>query len=316
MYTQGLKTMGVCTKFDVVIVGGGPAGMAAALWSDELGLASCLLEKGNSLGGQLSWIHNPIRNYPGAEFRDGAECLKGFEASISDRRFEFFPNVSTFSVVSATREVMTSAGSFSGKAIVIASGVRRRELSVPGEAEFRGSGILESGSRDRRSVDGLDVAVVGGGDAALENALLLAEFANKVYIVHRRDRFSAREEFVAAVAAIPKIECLLETNVERFGGENELEFVDVIGTGGSSCRLSISNAVIRIGVVPNSELLVNAAELDDRSYVKVDSLGRTSAEGVYAIGDVANPVAPTIASAVGTAATAIKSIAESTRFFE
>jgi thioredoxin reductase (NADPH) len=308
--------MGICSKFDVVIVGGGPAGMGAALWCDELGLSSCLLEKSGAPGGQLSWIHNPIRNYLGAEFRDGAECLERFKASISDRRFELFPNVSAFSIVSETREVITSVGSFSGKAIVIASGVRRRELSVPGEAEFRGRGILDSGSGERQSADGLDVAVVGGGDAALENALILAEFANKVYIIHRRGRFSAREEFIRAVSANPKIECMLETNVEQFGGENELEFVDTISTGGPSRRSSISKAVVRIGVVPNSELLFNAAELDDRGYVRVDYLGRTSAKGIYAIGDVANQTAPTIASAVGAATTAIKSIAESTRNFE
>lgn len=308
--------MGSCGKFDVVIIGGGPAGMAAALWCDELGLTSCLLEKRGTFGGQLAWIHNPIRNYLGADFRDGADCLKHFEASIADRRFEAFANRMVFSIAADTREVLTSTGSFTGAAIVVATGVRRRELGVPGEAEFRGLGILDSGSRDRQETLGLNVAVVGGGDAALENALILAEFASKVYLIHRRDRFSAREGFIRSVADNSKIECLMETQVERFGGEQELESVDVIGADSISRRLSVSKAVVRIGVQPNSALLSNVAEVDDRGYVKVDSVGRTSADGIYAVGDVANPVAPTISTAVGSAATAVKSIAASIQVFE
>lgn len=308
--------MGSCGKFDVVIIGGGPAGMAAALWCDELGLTSCLLEKGGTFGGQLAWIHNPIRNYLGASFRDGADCLKHFEASLADRRFEAFPNLMVFSIAADTREVLTSAGSFTGAAIIVATGVRRRELGVPGEDEFRGLGILDSASRDRQETLGLNVAVVGGGDAALENALILGDFASKVYLIHRRDRFSARKEFIRSVAENSKIECLMETQVERFGGEQELESVDVIGTDSISRRLSVSKAVVRIGVQPNSALLSNVAEVDDRGYVKVDSVGRTSADGIYAVGDVANPVAPTISTAVGSAATAVKSIAASIQVFE
>ena len=308
--------MSVCSKFDVVIVGGGPAGTAAALWCDELGLSSCLLERNDARGGQLAWIHNPIHNYPGAEFRDGAECLARLEDSLADRRFEFFSNIAVFSIQPETHSVVTSAGAFSGEAIVIATGVRRRELGVPGEAEFHGKGILESGSRDRQLVRGLDVAVIGGGDAALENALILAEFANKVYLIHRRDQFTARKEFVEAVTVSSNIEIILNANVERFGGDTDLEFLDLIPMDGSSRRLPIAKAIVRIGVVPNSELLGDIAEMDERGYVKIDHLGRTSGKGIFAVSDVANPVSPTLSTAVGSAATAVKSIAAFVRTSE
>jgi len=308
--------MEISRKFDVVIVGGGPAGMAAALWCDELVLSSCLIEKGRALGGQLAWIHNPINNYPGAEFASGSECIESFKASLSDRIFQLFTYTEVVSIDLEKRTVETSAGTFEGDSIILAMGIRRRELGVPGEVEFRGSGILASGSRDRRQVDGQDVAVIGGGDAALENALILAEFANKVYLIHRRDGFSAREEFIASVAANAKIELILGAKVDKFGGERELAYIDIRHAAGASRRLPVTKAVVRIGVVPNSEILAGHLDLDERGYVRADRLGRTSADRVYAIGDIANPVSPTIATAVGSAANVVKAITRSARFLE
>lgn len=308
--------MGVCSDFDVIIVGGGPSGMAAALWCDELGLSSCLFEVSGTLGGQLSWIHNPIRNYLGLEFRDGTDCLDKFQASLADRQFQLFSDITVFSISAETCEVITSAGKFAGKAIIIATGVRRRKLDVPGEVEYRGRGILESGSRDRKQVAGARVAVIGGGDAALENALILADFADKVYLIHRRNRFSAREEFRNAVAANSKIDTLFQYEVERFGGGSELSYMDLRSVDGTSRRLGASKAVVRIGVEPNSELLVDHNDLDSNGYVKVNHLGQTAVKNLYAIGDVSNPVAPTIASAVGSAACAVKAIAKDIRSSE
>lgn len=303
-------------QFEVVIVGGGPAGMAAALWCDELGLSSCMIEKSDSLGGQLGWIHNPIRNYLGASFENGEECLARFNGSLADRRFDLYSNVKVNAINAESRELVTSEGAFFYNALIVATGVRRRELGVSGELEFRGSGILSSGARDRREAQDRQVAVIGGGDAALENSLILSEFADKVHLIHRRDRFSARKEFVEAAGANRKIEVLFDTEIDRFGGDGKLEFVEVRTKDGMSRRLPISKAVIRIGVVPNSEILAGIADLDDQAYVKVDHLGRTSFDGIYAIGDVAGPVSPTIASAAGSAATAVKAIAKFPRDFE
>ena len=297
-------------QFDVIIVGGGPAGMAAALWCDELGLASCLIDASSNFGGQLDWIHNPITNYPGAKFDNGKAAFRAFSTSLFDRRFTQMLDCSVASVDPSNLSVSLEDGrELSAKAILIATGIRRRKLDIPGETEFYGRGVLDSGSRDKSEASGRKVAVIGGGDAALENALILADLAEKVYLIHRRDRFSARPEFIKAVKDHDRIEVVLDARVKELGGSSNLEFADVELDGGGSSRIAIENAVVRIGVQPNSELLHDVADLDGPGYINVDREGRTSLPGIYAVGDVAHPTSPTISSATGSAASAIKSIA-------
>jgi len=301
-------------QFDVMIVGGGPAGMAAALWCDELGLRSCLIDAASSYGGQLHWIHNPITNYIGAEFRNGGAVCRAFSMSLSKRRFTQMLDCKVMSIDGLAGSILLEDGrDISAKVIVVATGVRRRRLDVPGEAEFKGKGVLESGSRDKGEVSGRRVAVIGGGDAALENALILAEFAEKVYLIHRRDRFSAREEFIRSVKRHDRVEMILDARVKELGGSEHLEFVDLeLGSGGSS-RIAIENAIVRIGVQPNSEIVRGIAELDDAGYINVDQDARTSVPAIYSIGDVAYPTSPTISTATGSAASAIKAIAATIR---
>jgi thioredoxin reductase (NADPH) len=297
-------------RFDVVIVGGGPAGMAAALWSDELGLASCLIDPASNFGGQLHWIHNPISNYPGATYNNGEAAYRAFSRSLSGRNLTQMSDCRVTSIDHMSLAVSIDDGrEISGRTVVLSTGVRRRRLGVPGESEFKGRGVLESGSRDKGEASGRTAAVIGGGDAALENALILSEFAEKVYLIHRRDEFSAREEFVKAVSRHDRIEVILDARVREFGGSELLEFVDLELASGGSSRIAVDNAVVRIGVQPNSELVDGIAEQDDAGYVNVDRQGQTSASGIYAIGDVANPMSPTISTATGSAASAIKFIA-------
>ncbi|HQU90705.1 MAG TPA: NAD(P)/FAD-dependent oxidoreductase [Pyrinomonadaceae bacterium] len=297
-------------QFDVVIVGGGPGGMAAALWCHELGLTSCLIDSASNCGGQLHWIHNPITNYLGGRFDNGTAALRAFSASLSDRRFTQMLALRVTEIDRASMSVSLDDGrDISAKAIVVATGIRRRQLNVPGEAEFKARGILDSGSRDKSEVSGKTAAVIGGGDAALENALILADYAEKVYLVHRRNEFSGRREFIQAVKHSNRIESIMNAQVKEFGGSSQLEFVDLELTSGNTQRIPIANAVVRIGVQPNSELLKDIADLDDAGYVNVDREGRTSVANIYAIGDIAHPTSPTIATAIGSAAAAIKSVA-------
>lgn len=301
-------------QFDVIIVGGGAAGIAAAVWCDDLDLTSCIIERSSDLGGQLHWIHNPIGNYPGATFRDGSESARRFKDSILGRRVVVMTDARVIGIDAKATNVELDGGQvISGKAIVFATGVRRRKLLVPGEEEFAGRGILGSGSRDRHEASGSIAAVVGGGDAALENALILADHAEKVFLVHRREGFSARKEFINAVGEQKRIEPVLGAQVKEFGGSEKLKFIDLDRGSAGSQRLAVDKAVVRVGVEPNSDLLKGSVVLDGSGYVVVDRLGRTSVPNIYAIGDVACPESPTIASAVGSAATAIKDLASSIR---
>ena len=310
--TLGFTGMSLEGKdFDVVIVGAGPAGMSAALWCDDLGLSCCVIESSRIFGGQLHLIHNSIKNHLGSHFIDGADCLEHFSESLKGRHFESRIGVNVQEIDVPRLVVRLSDGAaLAGKAIVIASGVRRRELRVPGESEYYGKGIIDSGARFREQANGQSVAVVGGGDAALENALILAEHADRVYLVHRRNEFTAKPEFVESVRSNSKIEVLTNSVVKAFAGAGNLEFVDVRGADGQLTRLSAGIAVIRIGVEPKTDFVSPAIDADSNGYLNVDHEGRTSAKLIYAVGDVASPVSPTISSAVGTAATAVKSIAK------
>ncbi|HLM01310.1 MAG TPA: FAD-dependent oxidoreductase, partial [Pyrinomonadaceae bacterium] len=196
---------------------------------------------------------------------------------------------------------------FSAKALIIATGIRRRKLNVPGEAELKGKGILESGKRDAEKAKEKNVCVVGGGDAALENALILAKTARRVTLVHRRKDFRARSEFLEKAWRNPSIEILTGAAVTKILGREKVEAVE-IKNNNKVFILPVEAVLIRAGVEPNTEIFRGKLELDENGYIKIDSLCRTSAEKVFAVGDAANPFAPTVSSAVGMGATAAKVI--------
>jgi thioredoxin reductase (NADPH) len=297
-------------RTDVLIVGGGPAGMSAHRWCAELGLSSLLLEKNNALGGQLAQIHNPIPNYLGLAARNGREMLEHFSIDVRPLADSIRLNTQLVELDHINmRATVLSGEAITAKAFIFATGVRRRKLNVPGESEFEGRGILVSGALSREAVRGRTVAIIGGGDAALENALLLAETAKKVLVIHRRNAFTARDLFVSKAQADRRIELCFGTVVNEISGRNEVSKIRVTDNASGRRRdIGVDAVLIRIGVQPNSEMLRGAVDLDERGYVRVDHLGRTRLPNVYAVGDLANPISPTISTAVGTGATAAKSI--------
>lgn len=294
---------------DVLIVGGGPSGISAAIWCADLGISHMILERERELFGQLRWIHNPIENYPGLLVADGAELISSFGKSIERWNLRTKAGVTIAELDCRNRTARLEDGTaVSGKVMIIGTGVRRRTIGIPGEAEFRDKGLLRSGAGEREKVSGNRVVVVGGGDAAAENALLLSDFADRVLLVHRRDRLTARDEFRKRVEAAHNIEVILSSEIERIGGAERLEWVEIRSDGkGESTRLQTDHVIVRIGVVPNSDLVTSQLTLDEKGYVIIDHNCRTNVDGVYAIGDLACPVSPTIATAIGTGATAAKS---------
>lgn len=295
--------------FDVIIIGGGAAGLSAAIWCGDLGLKYCLVERSSELGGQLGSIHLPIKNYPGVPAISSVEMLKNFVGSLhGDSTVRLGVDVLGFHPDPVS--ISTGDGELiEAKTLIIATGVRRRELGVPGEREFAGKGILDSGSRCPEAVSAQNVIIVGGGDAALENAVILAPHAAKIYVVHRGRSLSARPEFLNKARTLKNIEFLLESVVESFVGDKELTAVRVRNLrNGEMLEIPASKAVIRIGVVPNTEMFRETLDTDRDGYIKIDSNCRTNVQGVFAVGDVAYPVSPTLATAAGTGATAAKTI--------
>lgn len=299
---------------DVVIIGAGPAGLSAAFWCDELGLDTLVIEQAEQIGGQLHRVYNPIENYLGVKTRNGQELLDLFSRDVDEADFDLWTGASIDSIdLRAKRVSLGSGETLQAISIIIATGVRPRSLGIPGEKEFSGKGLIESATRDRDLYAGKDVCVIGGGDAAVENALLLAEVCATVTLVNRSKKLRARREFAERVQPNNQVTVFTESVVTRIiGGDvsGAVEAVEVHRKGGiKPFQLAVRGVLIRIGVEPNTELLRDQLAVDEKGYVVVNSEHETSVPMVFAIGDVSNPIAPTISGATGAGATAAKVIA-------
>lgn len=296
---------------DVIIIGAGPAGLSAALWCDELGLDTLVLEQSEEVGGQLLSVHNPIENYLGARAANGRELRDRFVEQTRDSDFDLWTNVEIESVdLKAKRIVLKSGEDLQSIAIVIATGLHRRRLGIPGETELWGRGLIESGARDREQLAGKDVCVIGGGDAAAENALLLAGVCPTVTLVHRGKKMRARREFTEQLHTNHCITVFPESKVRRIIGSDRVEAVEIERAQAiKPFEMAVQGVLIRIGWEPNTDFIRGQLELDERGYAITGSQHETSVANVFAIGDVANPLAPTTAGAVGAGATAAKVVA-------
>jgi len=286
---------------DVVIIGAGPAGLSAARWCDELGLDTLLLEANDDVGGQLAWIHNRVDNYLGVQADNGQQLRELFIAQTTDCDFDQWTGAQIESVDLKARRVRLHSGEeLQSIAIIIATGLRRRRLGIPGELEFAGRGMIESAKRDREQLAGKDVCVIGGGDAAAENALLLAEVCPTVTLVHRGRKLRARREFTEQLHTHHCVTVFPESNVRRILGNDHVVAVEIERAGAiKPFQMAVQGVVIRIGVEPNTELFSKQIQLDDGNYAVVNNQQETNVANVFAIGDVSNPLAPTISGAAG-----------------
>ncbi len=295
---------------DVLIIGAGPAGLSAARWCDELGLDTLVLEQSEEVGGQLLSIHNPVKNYLGSHTDNGRELRDRFAEQTKDCDFDLWTNVEIASVdLRAKRLVLRSGEELKSIAIIIATGLRRRKLGIPGEDEFIGRGMIES-SGGRQAFAGKDVCVVGGGDAAAENALLFAEVCPTITLVHRGKELRARREFTEQLHTIHCITVFPESVVHRIIGQERVEAVEIERAGAiKPFQMAVQGVIVRIGFEPNSELFRDQLKMDKDGYVLINGVQETMLENIFAVGDVANPLSPTISSAVGGGATSAKVIA-------
>jgi thioredoxin reductase (NADPH) len=295
---------------DVIIIGAGAAGLSAARWCDELGLDTLVLEQGEEVGGQLLSVHNPIENYLGVRAQNGRALRDLFVEQTKTSDFDLWTNVEIESVdVKARRVKLKSGEDLQSIALIIATGLRRRRLGLPGETEFVGRGIIESAARDHEQLAGKDVCVIGGGDAAAENALLLAQVCPTVTLVHRGRKMRARREFTEQLHTNHCITVFPESVVQRIIGKDHVEAVEIERGGAiKPFQMAVQGVLIRIGWEPNADFIRGQLQLDEEGYVVVSSQQETSIANVFAIGDVASPLAPTIAGAVGNGATAAKMI--------
>ncbi len=298
------------TDFDVIIIGGGPGGLSAAMWCADLGLKAVVFEKEPEFGGQLLWTFNAIENYLGIAAANGRELRDRFLQHVENKKFKRLTEAFVVGADLARKRVTLADGtSYSAKAIIIATGVRRRKLDVPGEEQFIGRGILESGAKSKDDVKNKTVAIIGGGDAALENALILSQTAKRVFVIHRKNKFTARPEFVENARRCENVEFIFDTCVTAISGNKRVEAVELQNTKSAERSKIASDALlIRIGVVPNTEMFSGQIALDESGYIMISSDCQTSLQDIYAIGDAANQFSPTIAAAAGQGAIAARTI--------
>ena len=296
---------------DVLIIGAGPAGLAAALWCDELGLDTIVLEQHQQVGGQLHSIYGSIEDYPGLRAGNGQEFLERFTERITAADFDLWTSVEIASVDLKSKKVVLRSGEeLQSISHHPGHGRETQKIGHSGEQEFARRGLIESAHKDSDQFTGKDVCVIGGGDAAAENALLLAGACPTVTLVHRRKTLRARPEFAQKLQGQHCITVFPESVVTRILGNDRVEAVEILRKGAlKPFQMAVQAVMVRIGVEPNTDFFREQLQVDDQGYATVSSEYETSIANVFAIGDVSNPLAPTIIGAAGAGATAAKVIA-------
>ena len=274
----------------LIIIGGGPAGMTAALYAARAELQPIVFT-GMTLYGQVSQT-DLIENYPG--FPEGITGMElGERLEKQAVRFGariFIEPVESIDLQQKPFLVKTYAKSYEAETLILAMGADNKKLGVPGEAEFTGRGVSYCATCDGFFYRGKDIHVIGGGDSAIEEALFLTRFANSVTIIHRRDALRAQPLLEKRARANPKIRFLWDTVVEEIKGQERVHSLSLRNLK-TDQRFDVptDGVFISIGHVPNTALIANQVELDDKGYVRIDWMMRTSVPGVFAAGEIADP---------------------------
>ncbi len=290
-------------RHDVLIVGAGPAGLSAALWLRDFGFEAVLLERERQPGGQLHQIHAPISNYLTAFGWDGDRFAGVALADARTAELNILVGEPVRRVSARELRVDRGREKLRARAIVLATGLHRRMLGVRGEQELLGRGVSHSANRDRQRFADRPVAVVGGGTAGVEDALLCAAAGSDVTLIHHSTRFRARSDFLERARANPKIRFVTNAEVVAIVGKERVEAIRYRKRGGRRVEeVRVDGVFVRIGWEPDSSLVRGVVRLDRAGFIRVGPGGRTSARGVYAAGDVCSPRCPSIANSVGQGA--------------
>jgi thioredoxin reductase (NADPH) len=294
------------SDWDVVIVGAGPAGMAAALYTGRAKLSTLLLDRAGAGGGQLMNTEL-IEDYPAIKTITGADMARAFEEQIREFGVEVtWGEVVGFEVRDNRRIVKTDDGSeYSAKAVIVSTGGLPRKLGVPGETEFAGRGVSYCAICDGAFFKGQVLAVIGGGDSAVEEATFLTRYGEKVYIIHRRDEWRAQKLLQERALNNPKIVPIWNTVVEEIDGNKKVESLRLRDVNTGEVRtIPVGGVFIYVGFMPNSQIFGTEFPRDDQGFIITDDKMETVVPGLYVAGDVRSQYVRQISNAVGDATTA------------
>jgi thioredoxin reductase (NADPH) len=293
--------------YDVIIIGGGPAGLAAGLYAARAGLKSLLLERG-IFGGQIVNARL-VENYPGfPEGISGTELGEFMHQQATKYGLETLTTEVTGVRTGSAYEVSTTEGSIQAESIIIAAGSEYRKLDVAGEERLSGRGVSYCATCDGFFFRDRDVAVVGGGDTAITDALELAQHCGKVYIIHRRDQLRATKALQEKVFSQPKIELVWNSVVDEIVGDKMLKSLRLrnVKTGQPS-DLEVDGIFVAVGLKPNSQAFSQLVTLDEAGFIVTDEMMRTSVPGIFAAGDIRHNSFRQVITAAGDGAAAAMS---------
>lgn len=274
-------------NFDVVILGGGPAGFSAAIYAARGAVSTAIVDV-NMLGGQPS-NYLELENYPGFQLVGGYDLMEKFEEHADKFGVKKFPMQEIEKVDLAQKKIYTKEYEFSAKSIIIATGAQPQKLGVLGEKEFVGRGVSYCAVCDGAFYKDKAVAVVGGGNSAIEEAIYLTKFAKKVYVIHRRDKLRADKIIQERAFKNQKIEFIWNSTVFEIQGENIVKSILLKDTQtDKTSKLDVDGIFPYIGISPNTELFSGQLNQDKYGFIITDTTMATSVDGVYAIGDVRN----------------------------
>ena len=292
-------------EYDVIIIGGGPAGLSAGIYASRARLRTLLIEKG--MFGGLIANAELVENYPG--FPEG---ISGFDIGerMSKQASKFgletlSAEVTGVDLLKDIKTIHTTEGNFSARAVIIASGAERKRLGVPGEDIFINRGVSYCATCDGALFKDRVVAIVGGGDSAVEEALFLTRFASKVIIVHRRNQLRASKMAQERALSNKKIDPMWDTVIEEIKGDNKVSQLVVRNVKtGATAQIVADGVFIYVGQNPNTGFLKGQLPLDKEGYIITDDRMGTQIKGVYAVGDIRKNSARQVITAAGDGATA------------
>ncbi len=292
--------------YDVIVIGGGPGGLSAALYTTRALLKTLIIEK--AVVGGLITTTVEIENYPGStKDSTGASLTQRMLTQAMDAGAELeFDSIESIQKKENVFELVgLSGGIYHAKCLIIATGSHPRLLNIPGETEFRGRGVSYCATCDAGFFKNKHVAVVGGGDTAIKEAEYLTKFAAKVSVFVRRDVLRASMALVSKITKNPKIQLIYNTVVEEISGGQKVDALKIRNTKtGAVSRMAIDGIFIFAGYAPNSEVFKDLLQTNENGYIITDARMKTSVDGVYAVGDVRDSVLRQVITAAADGAIA------------
>lgn len=307
--------------YDLIIVGAGPAGMSAAVYGKRAGLDLLVIEKNPMGGGQVLNTYE-VDNYLGLPGINGFDMGMAFQKHAKDLGAQFATaTVSELKLAGEIKEVVTNKGTYEAKTVILALGAHHAHLEVPGEEQFAGKGVSYCATCDGAFYRGKVAAVVGGGDVAVEDAIYLARFCEKVYLIHRRDSLRAAKSLQEKLFALENVEVIWNHVVEEIKGEmsvqslalrstfegtaqNQEQQTALISNGDGASELTVDGVFIAVGIKPDTEMVRGQVECNSAGYVIAGEDCKTSLEGVYVAGDARQKPLRQIITAVSDGANA------------